>query len=414
MGGHVLLRRIRVAAFTLCMQVVFVHAFQLGIENDADVHFSFLCSRKKPFSIGLISNQTARSQAGERTVDILQKKGLSISHLLAPEHGFDGKALAGKPVGNGKDEKTNIPIVSVYGAGGDHTISGKRINPDILKNVNAIAYDIQDSGMRHYTYISTMLCALESCSDAQKPLYIFDRPNFLCLNMEGPLVESDLKSFISIASIPLRHGMTVGELARYFNQHVIASPAELHIIPMQGYTRAMRAPFLAELSPNLLSEQSLYGYSFLGLLGEIRPFHVGVGTPLAFQVVMLPESRGLKASDWNDLISLFAQYDIRAYKDRMMRNKTPYVGVRLLFPEKAPFASFELFLKLVSFFRTRNVDLSFSPVFDKAIGTKKFKEWCKKSYSLAKLIAESRAQLQEFHKKAEGCFLYQPHPKIKT
>jgi uncharacterized protein YbbC (DUF1343 family) len=414
MGRHVLLRRIRAALLGAFLQSFALSAFQLGIENCSDVNFRHLLSLKQPFSIGLISNQTARDHAGQRTVDTLKAKGVTVSYLLAPEHGFTGKALAGKPVGDGKDEQTQIPIVSVYGAGGDHTISGKRINSEILKAVDAVAYDIQDSGMRHYTYISTMLCALESCAEFKKPLYIFDRPNFLGFNMEGPLVESDLKSFISIASIPLRHGMTVGELAYYFNKHVIKTPAELHVVPMREYTRAMRAPFLAELSPNLLSEQSLYGYSFLGLLGEIRPFHVGVGSPLAFQVVMLPESKQLAQSEWSELVKLFAEYDIRAYKDRMMRNNTQYVGVRLLFPEKAPFASFELFLKLVSFFRTRNVELSFSPVFDKAIGTKKFKEWCKNSYSLAKLISESRADLQQFHKKAECCFLYEPHPKIKT
>lgn len=414
MGGHVLRRRIRVALF---ITVVYSHSlctFQLGIENCTDCVFKKLLNKKAPFLIGLISNQTARDHSGKRTVDILKEKGLSIHCLLAPEHGFNGKAAAGKCIGDEKDETTSIPILSVYGAGGDHSISGKSINSDILKQVHAIAYDIQDSGMRHYTYISTMLCALESCAAYNRPLYIFDRPNFLGFNMEGPLVEADLKSFISIASIPLRHGMTVGELARYFNQHVIKTPAQLHVVPMRDYTRVMHAPFLAELSPNLLSEQSLYGYSFLGLLGEIRPFHVGVGTPLAFQVVMLPESRQLSANDWNELIALFAQFDIRAYKDRMVRNRTPYVGVRLLFPEKAPFASFELFLKLVSFFRKRNVEISFSPVFDKAIGTKKFKEWCKNSYSLAKLISESRAQLEDFHKKAQSCFLYEPHPVIKT
>lgn len=414
MSGHVLLRRFRAALLILFICCTYSWSFRLGVENLSDPAFKLLINQKVAPRIALISNQTARNNAGQRTVDVLREQGLQISYLLAPEHGFDGKALAGKPVANGDDAQTNIPIMSVYGRGGDHTIAGKRIDPEILKQVDALIYDIQDSGMRHYTYISTMLCALESCAEHGKPLYILDRPNFLGLNMEGPLVEPELKSFISIASIPLRHGMTVGELARYFNVHVLKKKAPLQVISMKEYTRIMRAPFLAELSPNLLTEQSLYGYSFLGLLGEIRPFHVGVGSPLAFQVVMLPDSQKFPLSEWSNLAALFKEYGIRAYTDSMMRNNTPYTGLRLIFPENAQFASFEILLKLISFFRKRNVELSFSPMFDKAIGTKKFKEWYKNSYSLAKLIAESRSELQEFYKKAECCFLYEPHPKIRT
>ena len=121
-------------------------------------------------------------------------------------------------------------------------IAGKQIDPTILQQLDALIYDIQDSGMRHYTYISTMLCALEASAEHNKPLYILDRPNFLGLNMEGPLVEPELKSFISIASIPLRHGMTVGELARYFNTHILKKKAPLQVVAMKQYSRIMRAP----------------------------------------------------------------------------------------------------------------------------------------------------------------------------
>jgi len=414
MSGHALRQRFGAACIILLIYSANSSAFQLGIENLSDPVFKSLLHQKVALRIGLISNQTARDQSGRRTVDILQQQGLRIVYLLAPEHGFDGKALAGKPITDGSDAQTGIPIVSVYGRGGDHTIAGKQIDPTILQQLDALIYDIQDSGMRHYTYISTMLCALEASAEHNKPLYILDRPNFLGLNMEGPLVEPELKSFISIASIPLRHGMTVGELARYFNTHILKKKAPLQVVAMKQYSRIMRAPFLAELSPNLLTEQSLYGYSFLGLLGEIRPFHVGVGTPLAFQVIMLPDAQGLAALEWDKLAKLFKEYGIQAYQDSMLRNGMPYSGLRLIFPENAPFASFELLLKIFSFFRTRGVELSFSPVFDKAIGTRKFKEWCKNSYSLAKLLSESRAELQEFYRKALCCFLYQPYPKIRT
>ncbi|MES2181763.1 MAG: exo-beta-N-acetylmuramidase NamZ domain-containing protein, partial [Pseudomonadota bacterium] len=133
-------------------------------------------------------------------------------------------------------------------------------------------FDIQDSGMRHYTYISTLYHAMKVAAQYNKQMVIFDRPNPLGARMEGPVVTQQLKSFISIAQVPLRHGMTVGELAWYFNKYELEKPAELHVVRMHGYDR--RARFVAQnelaqpLSPGLRTEQACYGYSFLGLLGE--------------------------------------------------------------------------------------------------------------------------------------------------
>ncbi len=375
MNGHELVQHARVASFMLLTYFTYSWPFKMGVENLSDPSFKKL----KPSSgllprIGLITNQTSRDQSGRRTVDILKQEGLRIVYLLAPEHGFDGTAPAGKPIVNGVDQKSGIPIVSIYGHGGDETIAGKRIDPAILKHLDVLIYDIQDSGMRHYTYISTMLCALEAAAESDKPIYILDRPNPLGGTMEGPLVDPGLKSFISIASIPLRHGMTVGELARYFNTHVLKKPAPLFVIPLKEYTRTVRAPFLAPLSPNIASEQSLYGYSFLGLLGEVRPFDVGVGTPLAFQVITLPNDQQFPAGAWGQLAVLLKKYTIQASHEMLTRNGTFSTGLRLQFPEKAAFASFELFLAIIQFFKEHGVALSFSPTFDKAMGTPRVRD----------------------------------------
>src|SRR5207249_6044556 len=142
--------------------------------------------------------------------------------------------------------------------------------------LDCLVFDIQDSGMRHYTYISTLLNTMKIAAEYKKPYIVLDRPNPLGGMMQGPLVQPDLISFISIAPIPLRHGMTIGELAHYFNGHILEKSAILHVIPMHDYNRmnGFAGTFLHQLSPNLLSLQSCYGYSFLGLLGEVEPFDV--------------------------------------------------------------------------------------------------------------------------------------------
>ncbi len=415
MNGHVLLQHLRAACFILLTCFTYAWPLKMGVENLANPVFEALTKKQGTLPrVGLISNQTGKNQSGKRTVDILQQEGVRIVYILAPEHGFDGKASAGKPILNGVDRKTGIPIVSIYGRGGDSSIAGKRLDSAMLKELDVLVYDIQDSGMRHYTYISTMLCALEAAAEYNKPIYIFDRPNLLGVNMEGPLVDPGLKSFISIASIPLRHGMTVGELAQYFNVHVLKKPACLRVIPLKEYDRVMRVPFLEALSPNLPTKQSLYGYSFLGILGEIRPFEVGVGTPLVFQAILLPDSEHFPPFEWRKLAALLKEYGIRSYHETLMKRECCYTGLRLKFPANAQFASFELLLKILDFFKKRGIAFSFSPLFDKAVGTNKIRKWYGNSASFAEITAQARTDLHEFYKKAQSSFLYRPHPKIKT
>ncbi len=403
------------AAFLLLCMNASILPFQLGIENlSAPARRALVADGALAPRVGLISNQTALDQSGRRTVDVLKQEGMRIAYILAPEHGFDGKALAGKPIRNGVDEKTGIPIVTVYGRGGDYTIAGKRIDPAIMKQLDAVLYDIQDSGMRHYTYISTLLCALEAAAEHGKPLYVFDRPNLLGGNIEGPLVDPELKSFISIAPIALRHGMTVGELARYFNAHVLQKPAALHVIPLTHFNRIMRVPFLNALSPNLPTRQSVYGYSFLGIVGEVKPFHVGVGSERAFQVIMLPDALSFPSLEWRKLSALLKEYGIHSCHETMLKRDEPHTGLRLSFPDNAQFSSFALLIKLLSFFKKRGITFSFSPTFDKAVGTPLLRKWCQGESLIDPLINQVKADLQGFYKKAQECFLYHPHPTIKT
>ncbi len=388
--------------------------FSLGIENLSDEFLQSLRTKENvSYRVGLISNQTGRDQKGNRTVDILQKNGVRISYIMAPEHGFDGKAPAGKPIANSVDRKTGITIVSVYGRGGDQTISGKRIDPAIIKQLDVLCYDVQDSGMRHYTYISTLLCAMEAAAEHKKPIIIFDRPNMLGPNMEGPLVEPQLHSFISIASIPLRHGMTIGELARYFNKHVLKKPAELRVVKMQGYVRSQQSPFLAQLSPNLSSLQSLYGYSFLGILGEVKPLYIGVGTSHAFRTILLPRLQKFPENEWSKLQAILQKHDIHASNFVFNHKRQSYSGLKLNISDISKVFSFQLILELLQFFKQAGITLSYSSTFDKAVGTQQVKRWCAGSCSSEQIVYKVNADLESFLRKACDSLLYEPAPQLR-
>ncbi len=415
MSGHPCIRS--VILYLLLRSTHLLISFQLGVENISGKILSSLRTRTPiSYRIGLITNQTGQDQQGNRTIDILRNKGLRILYIMAPEHGFAGVHPAGKPVGETVDSATGIPIVSLYGRGGDQTIAGKCLDPAIMGQLDMLIYDMQDSGMRHYTYISTLLCALEAAVLHNKPIIVLDRPNFLGPHMEGPLVDPypHLKSFISIAPIPLRHGMTVGELAHYFNKYILPKPARLQVIPMKNYNRTMTAPFLAPLSPNIKSIGALYGYSFLGILGEVEPFNTGIGTPYAFQAIMVPDSYHIPAYEWARLKALLAKHGITSVPHQAIRHNKQYTGLKLMIPDGKKIASFQLLLELLLFFKAVGVKFSYSTTFDKAVGTSHIREFCNGAGAKEALKNYIRSSLTQFFKKAKDCYLYEPLPEIKA
>jgi len=382
--------------------------FKLGIEN-MPVKFTAQYVDNK-LSVGLITNQTGKDQKGNRTVDLLLKKGFKVSALFAPEHGVEGKIELERDIKDGLDVKTQIPVISLYMNG-----TGKKINPLMIKDIDAFFFDIQDSGMRHYTYISTLFMILQAAGQEGKKVVVFDRPNPLGKMMEGPLVDPTLISFISIAPIPLRHGMTVGELAEFFNTHVLEKKAQLIVVPMKEYDRSYGLANLhAPLSPNIASKASCHGYCFLGLLGEVSPFDVAVGTPDAFQVIALPESLAVPALAWQELASQLKVYGINcsSYKFYSERKKHMQVGLRLAMPNINEVSAFNAFLATVSTMKKAGVPIDFKPVFDKAAGSKHVRLFLMGVMGYQEMIDEVNAGLQAFFSKAQPVFKYLPHPQL--
>ncbi len=386
--------------------------FKLGVENIPIDFLTTSCPTKKPQEcmIGLITNQTGVDQKGARTADILAQNGYTIKYIFAPEHGLNG-TLAERDVLDSVDAKTNIPILSLYGNG-----SGKMIAPEHINDLDVLVFDIQDSGMRHYTYISTLLNTMKIAADYHKPYIVLDRPNPLGSRMAGPLVEPSLISFISIAPIPLRHGMTIGEIALYFNKHVCSKPAQLQVIKMENYDRnvGFMGNFIHQLSPNLQSLQSCYGYSFLGLMGEVEPFDVGVSTPMAFRCIALPKSMRVPKNVWKKVQALFKEYGVKSvfYKHINPKNKKKSKGLRLEFNNISQLKSFELFIELLQLFKKENISFSFSAAFNKAVGTAKVQEVIAGTLGKDLFFAQIKSELEEFCKRAQGMFLYAPVPVI--
>lgn len=228
-------------------------------------------------TIGLVVNQTSFIKH-THLVDSLLKLGIHIKTIFAPEHGFRGDHSAGAKVNSGIDEKTGLGITSLYG-------KNKKPNPEDLRGIDFMIFDIQDVGVRFYTYISTMHYVMEACAENAIPLIILDRPNPNGYYVDGPVLDLKFKSFIGMHPVPLVHGMTVGEFAQMINgEGWLAGGAKckLHIISIKGYHHQTRYKLPIKPSPNLPTMESVYLYPSLGLF-EGTNVSVGRGTPKPFE-----------------------------------------------------------------------------------------------------------------------------------
>ncbi len=228
---------------------------KLGVEVFLEKHLDLVKGKR----VGLIANQTAVNSRLESTIELFSKHpDVNLVALYGPEHGIRGSAQAGEYVPFTIDEKYKIPVFSLYGQSVkpekgmlkdidaymrsfDTEKTGKIPESAMVKNVDVIVFDIQDVGTRIYTYIATMAYVMQACAENRIEFIVLDRPNPITgANMEGPLVEyPDFSSFVGVYPIPVRHGMTVGELAKFFNDNFLEVKAELRIIPMDGWKRQM-------------------------------------------------------------------------------------------------------------------------------------------------------------------------------
>ncbi len=266
--------------FCLSIGQINCAAVKTGIEVLRERNFDLLQGRR----IALITNQTGVDSSFWSDVDILRSEtSLKLAAILAPEHGFFG-GVQGE-IADSVDSKTGLPVFSLYG-------SSRTIADEWLKDIDVIVFDIQDIGSRSYTYISTLKLAMESAARNKKEFVVLDRPNPVNgVIVDGPVLETNFKSFIGIAEIPYIHGMTVGELALFFNEE-LGIRCKLTIIPMDGWKRSMNwddtgLPWVPT-SPHIPEPDTPWYYPVTGPIGELSIVSVGVGYTLPFKVVGAP------------------------------------------------------------------------------------------------------------------------------
>ena len=272
-----------------------VNNFRTGAEN-VNAYLDKLKNKK----IGVITNQTGTirkfkiippnskdngsySVSNISIIDFFIDEKLNIQTIFAPEHGFRGTADAGEHIIDGKDSKTGLPIISLYG-------DNKKPKPEQLDGIDIMVFDLQDVGARFYTYISSLHYIMEACAENNIQLIILDRPNPNGSIVDGPILEKEFTSFVGMHPIPLLHGMTIGEYAKMINGEKWLKngiQCDLTVITCLNYKREMKYSLPIKPSPNLPNDQSINLYASLCLF-EGTNVSVGRGTETQFQIYGSP------------------------------------------------------------------------------------------------------------------------------
>lgn len=238
-------------------------------------------------NIGVVTNQTGivKTEKGKyiHLVDTLLKKKIKLTKVFAPEHGFRGEADAGEVVKDGKDTRTGLPIVSLYG-------KNKKPTAEQLKGIDVMLFDLQDVGARFYTYISTLHYVMEACAEAHIPLIVLDRPNPNGHYIDGPVLQPAFKSFIGMHPVPVVYGMTIGEYAQMINGEKWLAKSvttDLKVIPLANYTHQTAYSLPVKPSPNLPNDASVNLYPSLCFF-EGTNVSMGRGTNKQFQIYGAP------------------------------------------------------------------------------------------------------------------------------
>jgi uncharacterized protein YbbC (DUF1343 family) len=323
-------------------------------------------------------------------VDFLISKNIIIQKIFAPEHGFRGTADAGELIKDGKDTKTGLPLISLYG-------DNKKLKPEQLAGIDILVFDLQDVGARFYTYISSLHYIMEACAENKIKLIVLDRPNPNINIVDGPVLEKEFTSFVGMHTIPLLHGMTIGEYAQMINGEKWLTngvSCDLKVIPCLNYTRETKYSLPIKPSPNLLNDQAINLYASLCLF-EGTNVSVGRGTETQFQVYgspFLPKS----SFSFTPIPNLGA-------KEPLYKNEICF-GEDLTKMEKID--KLELKWLIKAYQQTRDKKKFFNPFFTKLAGTKKLQVQIEKGISETEIIQSWQKDLETFKKMREKYLIY--------
>jgi len=385
-----------------------------GIEVLQETNFKILKGKK----VGLITNPTGVNSQLKSTTDILyESKEVNLVALYGPEHGVRGNFSAGDEIGTAHDEKTNLPLFSLYG-------KTRKPTKEMLEGIDVLVYDIQDIGARSYTFISTLGLAMEAAAENNIEVIVLDRPNPLGGNkFEGPLVEEGFFSFVSQYPVPYIYGLTPGEFATYINEEGLLSngvKCKLTVVKMENWTREMTfeetgLPWVPS-SPHIPRANSSYYYAMSGILGELDGNMIGVGYTLPFEIFATTWLDGEElAKNMNALQMEGVQFRPIHFKPYYLAHKgEEFSGVQVYFTDKEKVNLTEVQFRFVEVAHQMKPDTSvfdnaearFS-MFDKVCGTDKIRIEFMKNYKFADIKELWNKDALLFKEKAKKYFLYQ-------
>lgn len=342
--------------------------------------------------IGLVVNQSSVS-GKSHLLDELLRQGFAVQKIFSPEHGFRGTADAGATVANSIDPQTGIPVWSLYG-------KHKKPTAAALHGINLLIFDLQDVGVRYYTYLSTLHYVMEAAAEQNIPLLVLDRPNPNGAYVDGPVLDKNYQSFVGLHPIPLLHGMTLGELAlmikgeRWIHK---AEQLELYVWPVKNYQRDRPYDVPVRPSPNLPNAQAVALYPSLGFF-EATPLSVGRGTDFPFQVLGYT----------NPPLGAFAFSPVAkagAAMNPPLKNQL-VLGLDLR-DVKAGGLDLSYLLQAQQVFAKHKLKLFNSPDFmDKLSGTNQLRQQIEQGWSEAQIRQSWQADLQKFRQQRRPYLLY--------
>jgi len=348
--------------------------------------------------VGLITNQSGVNSAGWSTIDVLANDPrVQLVALYGPEHGIDGKAKAGAWVESYTHPELGIPVYSLYGATRTPTEA-------MLRDIDVLLYDIQDIGARTYTYISTLNYAMKAAKQYGKPVVVLDRPNPLGGEIvEAPVLEEFFRTFVGCDLLPMAHGMTAGELARFFNRDI---GVELAVVPMAGYTRDMiwhdtGLPWI-QTSPNIPDIDSVFGYMATGL-GE------GTGVYQSFQFKWIG-GRGIDPQRFAQLLNGAGLPGVTYLPETVGSAggvRLEITDYRTFNPAKSGLYALAYAKQLVNFTVPKSGTTTASVcMFDKIMGTNRVGQWLDQRLTPQQMESRYAAELEQFRRERQQYLIY--------
>ena len=342
--------------------------------------------------VAVLANHTAMYSAEEHIVDMMHREGVQLAGIFAPEHGFRGSIEAGAIVKNSVDERTGVPILSLY------TGNKKRPSDDVMRSFDVLVVDMQDVGLRFYTYYITMLQIMEACADFGQMVIVLDRPNPNGHYVDGPILDMKYKSGVGWLPIPVVHGLTMGEIATMALGEEWARPVELRVVKCRNYDHTTHYTLPIAPSPNLPTQHSIYLYPSTCLF-EGTVLSMGRGTEAPFEIYGHPDMRG---------------YDFSFTPQPNAGSKTPpHNGVKCYGVDLRGVSDQEVWQSgvnieyLVDAYRNLNLGNEFfKPVFEKLIGVEYVRQMIIDGYSAQEIEARWSDDVARFKEQRRPYLLY--------